>query len=680
MTRLMHSLSHQHDHTMLIVAALVCAVGSCLTVMMARRMLKATEPRKRLQLGLTSLIGGSTVWSTHFIAMLSYSGYADRAFEPILTGLSLLVAVLGLGGAFWIMGYSRLSARDLAGGAVAGISITSMHFIGMAGLYLPGRIVWSDGTVLVAAVLGIALSMAAFNRILRPVTRLCWLGGTVFLVAAICAMHFTAMTAFTVVSDPAVVVPQQSISDAALGLYIVAVVTLILLIGFATVSIEPSLERETRDQLQHAAQHDPLTGLANRAGLGQMLLDAADRLAADERSEVAVLTIDLDGFKQINDLYGHAVGDETLRIVAARLLDALGPDEDIARAGGDEFIALKRDFRLPQQVAAFAERLLAAIRDPLDLAVGTASVGASIGIASSLDGNRDVFDLQHRSDLAMYRAKTAADQSICEYSVDLDAPNRDRLQLIEDLRHAVVNGELELAYQSQNALDTLADIGFEVLLRWNHPARGRVPPDVFIPLAEESGLIREIGLWVLETACAEAATWDETHSVAVNVSPRQLVQPNFVDHVARILRRTGLSPRRLELEITEASIIDDQANTLRVMTALKAMGLRIAMDDFGTGYSSLAMLQVFPSDRIKIDRSFIANVHTDKQRAAIVRSTLILGEALGIPVLAEGVEVEPELDFLRAAKCDAVQGFYFSRPIAVDALHERMAIRPARSA
>ena len=248
----------------------------------------------------------------------------------------------------------------------------------------------------------------------------------------------------------------------------------------------------------------------------------------------------------------------------------------------------------------------------------------------------------------------------------MDRRSRDKTQLVHDLRLALQNNEFELVYQLQNTLETLAPVGFEVLLRWNHPTRGRVSPDEFIPVAEETGLVRDIGAWVLREACREAAQWDHPYSIAVNVAPQQLVQPSFVEDVMDNLFETGLDPQRLELEITEASIIDDQAHTLKVMHKLKELSIRIAMDDFGTGYSSLSMLQTFPFDKIKIDRSFVQDVHKDAQRAAIVRSTLLLGAALDIPVLAEGVEVEDELSFLRAESCTSVQGFYFGQPLTRD--------------
>ena len=250
------------------------------------------------------------------------------------------------------------------------------------------------------------------------------------------------------------------------------------------------------------------------------------------------------------------------------------------------------------------------------------------------------------------------------------AEDRARTALKSDLRNALSDKQFELHYQLQNDIETQEAVGFEVLLRWNHPKLGRVSPYLFIPIAEETGLIRSIGLWVLRTACLEAATWNFPYRIAVNVAPQQLVEAMFVEQVADVLMESGLAAERLELEITEASIIDDHANTLAVMHQLKSMGVRIAMDDFGTGYSSLATLQAFPFDKIKIDRSFVTDVHHDPRRAAIIRATVMMGDAMNIPVLAEGVEVAEELALLQVEKCREVQGFYFGKPMTHDQMRQ----------
>lgn len=481
------------------------------------------------------------------------------------------------------------------------------------------------------------------------------------------------MSAFTIELSSAVTVPVEVISDAALAGLIMAVTVVILLIGFASFSIEANAKAETHGQLEHAARHDPLTGLPNRLGLSKKLEEFDAYLNQNEKEKVAVLTVDLNLFKQVNDLYGHAAGDKILTTLASRFSSCIEDNEFIARSGGDEFIALKHKFRRIEQVTAFAERLQAVVVEPIDIGEASVTVGAAIGIATSIDDGRSMEKLLHNSDLAMYRAKSVPEIHICMFNAEIDQQSHEKNVLIHDLRRALEANQFELVYQLQNRVSSRDPVGFEVLLRWNHPSRGRVSPVEFIPIAEETGLIREIGIWVLRTACQEASGWKSPYSIAVNVAPQQLVQPTFVEHVSDILIETQLDPTRLELEVTEASIIDDHANTLKVMHKLKQMGIRIAMDDFGTGYSSLATLQAFPFDKIKIDRSFVQEVHKNKQRAAIVRSTLLLGNALDIPILAEGVETEDELDFLKGENCHAAQGFLFGRPLSNEELRSFLA-------
>ncbi|WP_300055300.1 EAL domain-containing protein [uncultured Roseobacter sp.] len=664
MNRVIECFTQDHNHWMVALAAAICIIGSCLSVLLSMRLLSSYGRRRWVQLMLTSLIAGATIWSTHFVAMLAYEPGYQHGYEPVATGISLIIAIAGILAANVILSFAPKGFYTLVAGAIFGLTVSAMHYIGMSAYLLPGEIVWDQGYVIASVALGATFGAIAYHRIAFPITPFCWLGGTLAMVLAICAMHFTGMAAIEIALSPLQQVPPKVVSDATMGLLIIGVMGVVLLAGFASVSVQTSIEEEARAKLQRAALEDPLTGLPNRMHLNQKLTELSARLNADETERAAVLTIDLNLFKEINDVYGHAAGDAVLSTIGKRIAQALEPDEFVARAGGDEFVALKRGIRRQDQVTAFAERLHALVVEPIEIDQVSMIVGASIGTATTINDGRVLHDLLHKSDLAMYRAKMEPERHICPYNAEMDRQSREKILMISDLRQAVANDEFELAYQLQNDIQSLAPVGFEVLLRWNHPTKGRIPPSDFIPAAEESGLIRDIGLWVLRTACFEAMTWPKPYKIAVNVAPQQLVQPSFLEHVSDILFESRLPPERLELEVTEASIIDDQAHTLRVMHRLKEMGIRIAMDDFGTGYSSLATLQTFPFDKIKIDRSFVQNVHLDQQRAAIVRSTLLLGAALNIPVLAEGVEVEDELAFLRTERCDAVQGFYFGRPMS----------------
>ncbi|WP_420005069.1 putative bifunctional diguanylate cyclase/phosphodiesterase [Arenibacterium sp. LLYu02] len=671
MYRLLDCLTQEHHYGLVAVAAFICVVGAVLSVHMTSRLRQWTGKRRLVQLPLASLITGATIWSTHFIAMLAYEPGYDHGYEPVLTGVSLLV---GIGGAFAAnagFAFARGAMAPLLSGAIFGMTVAAMHYTGMRAYLLPGAIVWSYGTVAVSMLLGVGLGAVSYAMFARGLSGVRGQArASAVMVLAICLMHFTGMSAIEVRLDSSVMVPPQTISDTAMALLIFAVTAIILLIAIASASIEMNMEGETRTQLTHAALHDPLTGMPNRMWLTRKLEAVEVQLQEDQTARAAVLTVDLNLFKEINDVYGHAAGDAVLARVALRLAAQQGEEEFIARVGGDEFVAIKQNFRRVEEVLAFAERMHAAIVEPIDLEEVSLRVGASIGIATTLEDGREPRELLHKSDVAMYRAKSDADMPICLFNEEMDRKSRDKTQMVYDLRLALQNNQFELVYQLQNELDSLAPVGFEVLLRWNHPTRGRVSPVEFIPVAEETGLIRDIGQWVLREACREAASWTHPYSVAVNVAPQQLVQPSFVEEVMDILMETGIDAGRVELEITEASIIDDQAHTLKVMHRLKALGIRIAMDDFGTGYSSLATLQAFPFDKIKIDRSFVQDVHKDAQRAAIVRSTLLLGSALNIPVLAEGVEVEDELRFLRTERCASVQGYYFGKPMSREDMRE----------
>ena len=673
MLRIIDCLTQEHHYGLLSLAVAICLLGACLTVMLLRRMIQSTGHRAAFLWALSSVIGGTTIWSTHFMAMLAYDPGVPHGYDANLTLLSLAVAAGGLLTSNGVLLMTRLRGRSLVAGVLFGCTVSTMHYLGMAAYVLPGDFIWEPVRIVASVIAGAALGTVAYHRILHPVTRYCWMGGAAAMILAICAMHFTGMTAFTIFLDSSVAVPSETISDMSFGLLVAGVTAVLFLVGFASYNIEINLEKEARSKLRHAATHDHLTGLPNRLHLMSMLSETSKRVAVDTTYKAAILSIDLDLFKQVNDSHGHATGDAVLAEIARRLSEALQKSEFIARTGGDEFVAIKHGYRRTGELDAFAQRLHALIIEPISLDNAQISLGASIGIANTVDDGADLEALVVKSDQAMYRAKSMTDSHICPFNAEIDRQNSERSQLVNDLRRALTNDEFELVYQLQNTLTTLEPVGFESLLRWNHPDRGRVPPDAFIPLAEETGLIREIGLWVLRTACAEAVSWSRPFSVAVNVAPQQLVQPSFVEHVADILHETALEPHRLELEITEASMIDDQAHTLKVMHQLKAMGIRIAMDDFGTGYSSLATLQAFPFDKIKIDRSFISDVHISEQRAAIVRSTLLLGAALKIPILAEGVETEEELQFLKAENCASVQGFYFGKPLMLSEVRALMA-------
>jgi diguanylate cyclase (GGDEF)-like protein/PAS domain S-box-containing protein len=428
--------------------------------------------------------------------------------------------------------------------------------------------------------------------------------------------------------------------------------------------IEDVTERVTNEaRISHLAQHDALTDLPNRSAFNAALAERLEQ-AQDASTGFAVLSLDLDRFKDVNDVFGHPVGDMMMRAAAERLVaDADGAF--VARIGGDEFMILVPDDVCREEVLALGERLVEAIGNELEVDDYLSHVGVSVGIALYPDDGVDAATLLANADSALYRAKREGRGRVCFFETEMDRELRDRRLLQHDLRQAVEQNQLQVYFQPQARIDGEI-IGFEALVRWNHPTRGFVAPDQFIPLAEENGLIIEIGEWVLREACREAASWPRSLQVAVNLSPVQFQAGDLERSIHQILLETGLSPTRLEVEITEGVLIGDFTRALNLLRRLKALGIRIAMDDFGTGYSSLSYLQSFPFDKIKIDRSFISNLEATPQSAEIVRAVLSLAHALHIPVVAEGVETEAQRAFLEREACEEMQGYLIGRPEPIE--------------
>jgi diguanylate cyclase (GGDEF)-like protein/PAS domain S-box-containing protein len=428
---------------------------------------------------------------------------------------------------------------------------------------------------------------------------------------------------------------------------------------FAVAVRDVRARRKAERQIHFLAHHDALTGLANRASFNARL--DQEMKAADIRGhKLAVLCLDLDRFKEVNDLFGHAAGDAVLERVARTVTGLLDGSQVMARLGGDEFAILA-----PCEHAVAASRLAEIMLEALraeNAAIDGPVVATSIGIAIYPDDAAERNTLLNFADTALYRAKAEGRGTYRFFEASMGVEVRDRRLLEHDLRHAIARGELDVHYQPQSDTATGRVFAFEALVRWRHPERGYVSPTVFIPIAEETGIILQIGEWILSRVCHEAATWANHLSVAINISAVQIHSPNLVRSVHEALLRSGLSPARLEVEVTETALIRDPSRALATLSQLKALGIRIAMDDFGTGYSSLSNLRSFPFDKIKIDGSFIKSVDSNEQTAAIVRSVLGLGRGLGLPVLAEGVETKAELEFLIAENCQEAQGYLMGRP------------------
>jgi diguanylate cyclase (GGDEF)-like protein/PAS domain S-box-containing protein len=423
-------------------------------------------------------------------------------------------------------------------------------------------------------------------------------------------------------------------------------------------------ERKRSEQrIEHMAHHDSLTELPNRAAFNDCIVSTIG-LATVSKESFALLCMDLDRFKTVNDVFGHAVGDALLREVARRLAAAC-QGAFFARLGGDEFAVVTPTGTQPAAAEALAERMLAALDPDIEIDGNTLNIGLTIGVGIYPQDGSDAATLVANTDAALFRAKSEIRGSIRFFEMSMDKQLREKRALQQDLRSAMAREELALHYQPQAHIN--GDItGFEALLRWHHPRYGLVAPSTFVPLAEESGLILALGEWILRTACHEAAAWPRPLHIAINLSPVQFQHGDLPRLVHQVLLETGLAPWRLELEITEGVLIGDFTRAVSILRRLKGLGVRIAMDDFGTGYSSLSYLQSFPFDKIKIDQAFVANLSHNRQAATIIRAVIALGRGLNVPVVAEGVETDEQLKFLASENCNEIQGYFVGRPKPIE--------------
>ena len=433
--------------------------------------------------------------------------------------------------------------------------------------------------------------------------------------------------------------------------------------GMVRTFTDISERRRSEEQVRYFARHDSLTKLVNRFVFQERLQQAID-LAARAGRAVAVLCLDLDRFKMVNDTRGHAAGDKLLAEVSTRLLASVRDCDTVARMGGDEFAIVQPLTDGPYEAEALAARLLEIISRPYDIDGSSAVIGVSVGIALYPAHGANAGILLRNADTALYRSKADGRGVSRMFDESMEAAQRDVFQMEQDLRHALSRNELHLAYQPIVDVTTRSVSAYEALLRWNHPVRGPISPAEFIPLAEMSGAIVPIGLWVLETACAEAASWPEDIRVSVNLSPLQFRQGDLVPLVTGVLARTGLAADRLSLEVTEGLLLDGTQQVLGMMEELRRLGVRFSLDDFGTAHAGLSYLRCFPFDAIKIDKSFIQDAVTRLESRAIVKTILAMANVLKLNVIAEGVETEDQLRLLRQMRCRQVQGYLTGRPVS----------------
>jgi diguanylate cyclase (GGDEF)-like protein len=481
------------------------------------------------------------------------------------------------------------------------------------------------------------------------------------------------------VGDSPIPADLQGLSALGLGLLITVLSFLLYRVLVRSRQRAWGLVSKKTGELAYRALHDPLTDLPNRS----LVLDRAEQILARARRAdmpVTALFMDIDGFKLVNDRFGHQAGDEVLRQVGARLKTVLRENDTIGRLGGDEFVMLVDSPGLNVAPELVAERILAVLRQPIQLSQPSrtrVSITASIGIATGIPASAEI--LLADADLALYKAKALGNGGYVKFESAMQTAAQDRIVLEMDLARALDTDQFFLVYQPMMDLRDQRVVGVEALLRWRHPSNGVIPPDVFIPIAENNGLIVELGRWVLERACAQGAAWQETGyplNISVNVSARQLERSEFVAEVRAALHHSGLHAAALTLEITETVLMRNPDVTARLLTELKSLGVRIAVDDFGTGYSSLAYLRQFPVDSLKIDRTFITGIATSSEAHALTHTLIQLGKALGLQTLAEGVEEHVQVRELQREGCDLAQGYLFARPLTPKALEDFLRDNP----
>jgi diguanylate cyclase (GGDEF)-like protein len=693
-------LPANYDAWAVVASIFIAAFASYVAIDLAKRV--RTHDRK---VARTWWIGGSIamgtgIWCMHFVGMLAFSLPIALGYTHVLTLVSWFAAVGVSAIALFVASHGALTPARLAGGATAmGVGICAMHYIGMAALDIEPGIVWNRYLVAASALIAVAASGAALFLFfwLRKVDGrrafLYQLAASGVMGSAICGMHYTGMAAANFLTGT-VCGSAGSLAGNSLGTLVAASSLVLLALTLFTSTLDARMQSKTarmavslraandqlkaaNDELKDRAFRDPLTGLPNRLLFEDRLAHALQRIdrlegrvAERESARLAVLFVDLDGFKPVNDSLGHAVGDLVLKEAALRLGVASRDTDTLARIGGDEFVLLMEDATSVADCVMLARRVVEVLARPFDIAGTLVEVSGSVGVVVYPDhGQKD--KLIAHADAAMYSAKHAGGNTYALFESHMNAGALEQLNLHNDLRHAIQQGQMQLYYQPKIDGASGQIRGVEALIRWNHPVRGLVGPNVFIPIAERFGLICALGNWVIEEACRQMEAWANEGvrmRVAINLSVHQLREDGLADRIDRALRNHHVEASQLLCEITESVAMEDIKASQRAFEELAKVGVYLSIDDFGTGYSSLSYLRQLPARQLKIDRSFVSDLETSADARAIVSAVIELAHALSLRVVAEGVETEGQRRVLLGLGCDELQGFYFARPMPADAL------------
>ena len=688
---------------LVLLSVLVATLASYTALDLATRITASKGRNARLWLCGGAFSMGTGIWSMHFLGMLAFSLPVPMGYDVGITLLSMLIAIVVSAFALYIVSRDKLTPRNLlAGGVLMGIGIASMHYTGMAAMLTSPPIQYDPVLFTASVAVAILASLAALAIAFTLRADSVWMiyakyAAALIMGIAISGMHYTGMAAARFAPDT--ICLSGPLVDNSWMAGTIAVITFLVLsttrvlsavdarMASRTARLAARLQRANAE-LKHMVLHDPLTKLPNRLLLEDRIGQALESCRR-AGSRCAVLFVDLDRFKAVNDSLGHLYGDELLRSVADRLRSTMRAEDTVSRLGGDEFVVLVREVGHAQDASVVAQKVLDAVSAAVLIHGRELCVTPSVGVALYPEHGASAQALINNADAAMYHVKKSGRNAFQVFSPALSTFFPDRLAMENDLRKALDRRELELHYQPKFDVGSGAICGMEALVRWRHAERGLVLPADFIPLAEETGLIHRLGQWVLREACRQNRAWQldglPPLRVAVNISGAQLHNDDLADSVALALRETHLEARFLEIEITESVVMQNASSAVLMLDRLSRMGVHLAVDDFGTGYSSLSYLKRFPINTLKIDRSFIRDLSTDRDDAVIVQGIIALAHSLKLEVVAEGVEDQAQLDFLKTFGAEQFQGFLRGKPLAAaeferllgDGGGERAAIQPA---
>lgn len=673
-------VSATYSPALVFISLCVAILASYTALDLTGRIATARGRSVYLWIGGGALAMGFGVWSMHFIGMLALELPITLGYDLGLTLWSLLVAILSSGFALWLVSQPRLPALQLLCGAlILGAGISAMHYSGMAALRMQPGIDYDPGLFSLSLLIAVGASAAALSIAFRlrkqmPYVRLARAGASIIMGLAIVGMHYTGMAAANFPQGSFCGAAFDGLSGKGLDTLVLVSSLAVLVIALLTSIFDARLEARTavlatslsqaNEELTQLALHDTLTGLPNRILLADRISQAMAE-TTEQGGFFSLTFIDLDGFKPVNDAFGHHVGDLLLREVALRLREQLRSQDTLARIGGDEFVLLVRLNEL-DDAPRVAARQVSLLSKQFRVGEHDLQISASVGIALFPGNGLTAEELLMNADAAMYHAKGAGKNGYSFFDVSMNTNARKQLQLLQDLRQALEHKQFRLFYQPKFDASTGQPVGAEALLRWEHPQQGLLLPEDFIELAEKTGLIIPIGEWVLNEACRQMRVWfDEGYThwrIAVNLSALQFCYSGLVDSVVSTLERHQLPANSLTLEITETTAMSDADASMTVLQRLSQMGVDLSIDDFGTGYSSLMYLKRLPANELKIDRGFVRDLEHDSDDAAIVSAIVALGQALGLRIVAEGVETDLQQSFLTTLGCDALQGFLLGEP------------------